>query len=338
MNILITYNEPPERSNVHYECHGEVMEQVEDVQNALKELGHQVDTLSIGKNIKEELQFIIGSPYDLIFNLCESILENSRLQASFTGFLEIACIPFTGSGAEAILTAVNKYKAKVLLKKEGIPTPDGWLLREGEQADRIVQEIPLSSYPVIVKPNMEDGSIGLSQDSVAENPDKLRFILNERDRSYTGDRLIEQYIAGREFNIGYLGKNDLVALPVAEIRFKPSFPGRYRFLSYDAKWSKDSPEFEQYERINSPDIPQSTLNQIVQFGKAAYKIIRLSGYGRVDFRMDESGNVYVIDVNANPDLAKNAGLAKSAQVAGLSYASLIQRIIDCPFYLQRKHL
>lgn len=339
MKILITYNQPPAHSSRHYACHGEVLEQVEDVQTALKELGHKADTLSIGKNIKEELEIIIRAQYDLIFNLCESILESSKLQASFAGFLELMGIPFTGSGTEGILTAVNKFKAKTLLLSQGIPAPDGWLIREGEEPTEVLPEIPLSSYPVIIKPNMEDGSIGLSQSSIAEGPHELKSILNRYEKEYTGDTLIEQYIAGKEFNVGFLGRSSLKSLPVAEIRFRPSFPGHYKFLSYDAKWREDSPEFGQYERISPPSIPQNILNQITQFGEAAYKTIGLSGYGRVDFRMDSLGNVYVIDVNANPDLSRSAGLAKGAQDKGLSYATLIQEIIECPFCISaNRHL
>lgn len=335
MKILITYNEPPPQSSAFYTCHGEVLEQVEDVQSALKELGHETNVLSIGRNIKEELRFILDHPCDLVFNLCESILENSRLQPSFTGFLEITGIPFTGSNTETILTAINKYKAKILLLQQGIPAPKGWLLRESEAPDKILQEIPISSYPVIVKPNMEDGSIGLRQGSVAKTPDKLVLSLDRYKKECTGDALIEQYIAGREFNVGFLGKDDIKPLPPAEIRFKSSFPGRYKFLSYDAKWEKDSPEYAHYERISPPNLPESTLTRIIQLGKAAYKAVGLSGYGRIDFRMDNQGNLYVIDVNANPDLSKSAGLARSARNAGVSYTSLIQAIIDCPFYIKR---
>ena len=328
MKVLITYNIVDESIGDDYLCHYGVMEAVESVSSALKELGYPFTVLGIGDDTAREIKQLIHSDADVVFNLCESIKGKSRLQPCFAGTLELLGIPYTGSDFEATILAIDKRKTKALLKRNSIPTPVDWDSHSLIHGDTSLDDV---DFPVIIKPAKEDGSIGIHQSSVVEERDKLGDILEDRIDTYGEQILIERFIAGREFYVGFLGNDPLRSLPIAEIGFGALPKGYKNIMSYQAKWDVDSIERRQFRRICPAEVDGSLKEQLIRYARGAYEVVGLYGYGRIDLRVDLEGNVYVIDVNANPDITIGQGFPLTAEVGGIQYPELIKILIDCAF-------
>jgi D-alanine-D-alanine ligase len=321
MKVLITYNAINENFKEDYLCHFGVMDAVKSVGDALVELGYSFTTLGIGDDISCEIGMLMDTDADVVFNLCESINGKSTLQPAFAGALELLGIPFTGSGSGALTLAIDKRKTKAMLRRNGVPTPTDWVLDSIDDVD----------FPVIVKPAMEDGSIGIEQSSIAENKEELDTLIRDRGRKYGHNLLIEDFISGREFYVGLLGNEPPIALPVAEIKFR-SLPDGYRnIMSYQVKWEEDSLEKRAFHRDCPAEVDEDLRKRLIDVATRAYNAIELRGYGRVDIRADGEGNPYVIDVNANPDITSGQGYPLIAQIGGISYPELIRKLIDYAF-------
>lgn len=338
MKVVVTYNIPSTAIPEDFVCHQGVMDEVRDVTGALDELGYSYQVLGIGQDLKRELSSLAYSEADLVFNLCESISGLSSLQPCFAGYLELLGIPFTGSTAAGITVAIDKRKTKAVLHSMGISTPDSW------EAAEILPLVDPSlacresslPFPVIVKPACEDGSIGIDQASIAASWDELRAALGRAVRRFGSTNvLVERYIEGREFYVGFLGNTDLKPMPVSEIAFEGLPPGVRPIMSYEAKWVPESIERLKFRRICPAQLASDTAVQIVKVCEAAYKAVGLSGYGRIDIRWEAAtGELHVLDVNANPDITDGQGLPFTAEYVGLPYPQLIEAIIG--YALERK--
>ena len=207
----------------------------------------------MGNDIRRELTYLADCDADVIFNLCESINGQSGLQPCFAGYLELLGIPFTGSDSAGITIAIDKRQTKAILQSRGINTPQAWLAASLLPLLDPAQEQALSGrvrLPVIVKPAREDGSIGITQQSVATTWNELRSAVQEAAQRFGAENvLVERYIEGREFYVGFLGNTRLQSLPVSEITFE-NLPSELKpIMSYDAKWDPDSPERRSFRRL-----------------------------------------------------------------------------------------
>lgn len=342
MKIIVAYNIPSSAIPEEYVCHEGVMDQVRDVTNALEELGHSYEVLGIGHDLRRELAYLAASQADLVFNLCESIKGESALQPCFAGYLELLGIPFTGSSSAGITVAIDKRQTKAILQSAGVGTPPGWLASTFVPLLEPAHERALAttvSLPVIVKPAREDGSIGINQDSVATTWDELRSALRQAvDRFGADNVLVERFIDGREFYVGFLGNEQLQVLPVSEIVFEDLPPELIPIMSYDAKWVPDSPERGSFRRLCPAPLTPEAQAAIVATCEAAYKRVGLSGYGRVDVRWETSTNtIHVLDVNANPDITDGQGFPVTAAEIGLTYPKLVEAIITHALQRARAH-
>jgi len=334
--------------------------------------------MGIGADLGRELKILADTSVDVIFNLCESLCGESRLQPCFAGYLELLGIPFTGAPAEAITLAIDKLKTKALLSAAGIPTPEYYhvdqILPEGAGADeeeageagvaageagaaagtgatprseRTEAELPPpSSFPLIVKPAQEDGSIGIEQSSVAENRSQLISLLKKSTGRFGRHILVERYIAGREISVGLLGNDCIEVLPLVEATFAAQPAGYRPIITYQVKWEPESGEHQRFRRICPAPLAPDLAKYIEVICRKAYQLIGLSGYGRIDIRLEtDTSRPYIIDVNANPDLTgygygssldNSATLPLAAQVAGITYPELIDRIIKCALLRRTK--
>jgi D-alanine-D-alanine ligase len=331
VKVLVVYNEPlPGQSDAHL-CHSDVLEEVEHVTTALQALGYSYSALSIGKDMRSELVRLAYAGVDCVFNLCESILEQSRLQPCFAGFLELLGIPFTGASACGLHNAMDKQVAKALLLQAQMPTPHAWkggdlLAALCSATHDMAACLPL---PLIVKPSKEDGSIGISQASVATTPQDLRVVLEKATQKHGADGvLVEQYIPGSEFCVGFLGNENPQAFPLIEYSFDAFPEGYYPIRSYESKWDVDSVEKRSIKRLYPARISAGKAAAVVATCKQVWRIMRLTGYGRIDIRCDaRSNDYYVIDVNANPGIRPVGDFAFGASHAGIAYPELIDRIL-----------
>ena len=261
--------------------------------------------------------------FDVVFNLAdEGINLNTQFEPNIVAFLDLLGIKYTGCSHISLTNCLDKVLTKRILKSCGIPTP------EFEVFDDEIAFLPEISlkFPVIVKPSKEDGSMGIREDSVIHSPDRLKDKINQIAKKYKQPVLVEEFIEGREMNVGVLGNKHPMSLPVSEIIFNlPS--NKIHFLPYSAKWNKGA-VYEIGTVANCPaDINAALESRLRKISLKCYLLMGLDSYGRVDFRIDEDGNPFVLEVNPNPDISPDAGLANMARKSGMDYPELLDKIV-----------
>lgn len=321
MKIAIVYNRPAQTGEANWQSSQDVIQQVEAVQRSLEEL--QVDYLSIPfdrdpacfiATVKEE-------KIEAIFNLCESVDDDSQLIGHPAALFELLGLPFTGSGPLPLMLTTDKLLSKRLLTAAGILTP-GYLAYNGGDI------LPLLDFalPAIIKPRLEDASIGIDQDSIIFKKKDLREKLPAFYQKY-GPLLLEQFIDGREFNISLFGYPKAHVLPVAEIDFS-SFPKELqKIVGYRAKWDEAAFEYHNTERIFPQKLPHLLERNLRKVAAEAFKLFMLRDYGRIDLRTDHLGKIYVLEANANPCLSPDAGFAAAAGQCRMSFTDIVRDFV-----------
>ncbi|MCL2669939.1 MAG: hypothetical protein FWE89_04575 [Syntrophaceae bacterium] len=299
--------------------------QSEFVAQSLRALGHKPLVLPFSLNLQAVAEALKTLHPDRVFNLVETLSGKGSLAHLAPSLLDSLGIPYTGAGTEAMLTTSNKIFAKQRLKAAALPTPPWLTPDQGEQAGGI-------SGPWLVKSVWEHASIGLDEDSVITSTDR-RILLMEMARrtpSLGGHPFAEAYIDGREFNLSLLaGPNGPEVLPPAEIHFGAYPAGKVRVVGYRAKWEEASFEFQHTPRSFSfPEEDRPLLKQLRSLALRCWDLFDLHGYGRVDFRVDWEGRPWILEVNANPCLAPDAGFHAATREAGLLFPESIKRILD----------
>jgi D-alanine-D-alanine ligase len=304
--------------------------QVEAVSQALAELNHDPVPVSFSLDVKQTLKKIAEINPALVFNLVESIDGQGRLIHLAPSILDAMNIAYTGAGTDAIFTTSNKILAKQMLRGARIPTPFFVTLEKAGQ-----RRSPLCN-PGIIKSVWEHGSVGIGYDSVVfpETRDQLLQEMDRRKDQLGGACFAEAFIEGREFNLSLLAKNGNgipQVLPPAEIRFENYPEDRHKIVDYKAKWESESFEYQNTVRsFDFPDQDRPLLDRINKIARECWKLFNLKGYARVDFRVDDSGNPWVLEVNTNPCIAPDSGFVAAAGKADLTFSQIIERIIHEP--------
>ncbi len=324
MRVAIIYNEPyPSR----YDTTGEtkavlgVLDAVAAVYNSLLELGYDVTRVPLMPPLEQASRKLNSLDADLVFNLFEGFCGYPETEALAPEALSELGIPFTGCLGTAIRLALDKAKAKVILKAAGIPTPDFQLLNP-----QILHMFQLN-YPCIVKPRGEDASHGLTSESMVSNFASLEKQVKAISESYGGGALVEEFIDGREFNVTVLGNSRCDVLPVSEIVY--SLPSEMpRILTFAAKWETNSLYFQGTRVVCPAAIGMLEQEHIAETALVAFRLLGCQGYARVDMRMDGKGQLNVFEVNPNPDISPGTGAARQAEAAGMTYTQFIEKIVE----------
>jgi D-alanine-D-alanine ligase len=216
----------------------------------------------------------------------------------------------------------DKGKTKHIFVSEGIPTPKYRIFREGQKISYSLR------FPAIVKPNNEDGSFGIDSGSVVNNLEELerrvRFILEE----FKQPALVEEYVEGREFHVSVFGNYpNTEILPISEITFENFPAGKPKITDYNAKWLKDSEEYKNTPVRCPAEIEPALEEKIRKLAEECMRIFMFRDYGRVDIRMDENGNLFVLEVNANPDISPKAGYMRSFMATGRTYSDFVNSVV-----------
>jgi D-alanine-D-alanine ligase len=210
----------------------------------------------------------------------------------------------------------RKAVANTLLERAGLPVPR-WTLAQG----KIEDDFPL---PAIVKPAAEDASAGLDRQSVVTDKKSLKTRIAAMTEQFD-EVVVQQYIAGREFNVGMVGDR---TLPIAEIDFSTMPEGTWPILTYAAKWHVGSAEDLGSRPVCPAQISQRFADRLARLAETAWRTMQGKSYGRVDIRVDEAGKPWILEVNPNPDLTDAAGLSRMAKAAGWEYPELVRRIAE----------
>ena len=299
--------------------------EIEAVEKALKEGGFGVKMLGLRRINSKVVAKIEEINPDAIFNLCESLYDQARHEMFVAGLFELLKIPYTGSPPFALGLALNKRKAKQILRAAGLPTPASILTIQG-------QPFSLSDLtpPYFIKPVREDASIGISSHSVVttkeEALERVKFI----HETYHQPALIEEFIAGREINVSIMGPAygqvsestplEPRVLAVGEIDFSKMPENEPNIVSYQAKWDPKSPLYEATEPRYPAKLDPEIQTKIEKIALRAYQEIGCRDYARIDGRLrDEDGKFFILEINTNPDISPEAGLDRAAHVAGMTY-------------------
>lgn len=317
-NILS--NDPvPDEENGEFDSVTDARTEITAVRTSLRELGYTVRTLGLRKITASVVKRIQEINPDCVFNLCESLYEESKYEMYVAGFLELLRIPYTGSPPFALGLALNKLKAKQVLQSAGIPVPLGVLVAPGETA-----KFETLTPPYIVKPVREDGSLGISKDSVVETKSAALERVDYVHKTYNQPALVEEFIDGREMTVTVLGNETPRVLAISELDFS-KFPKKEpNIVSYQAKWDAASP----LNYICPAETTPALKNRIEEVAVKAFKEIGCRDYARIDMRVSDNRWVYILEANTNPDIAPESGMEQAAKSAGLIYTDIIKEIIE----------
>ncbi|MFW5693196.1 MAG: D-alanine--D-alanine ligase family protein, partial [Thermoguttaceae bacterium] len=311
----------------------DVLVQAEAVSDALRRNGHTVDALPVSLNLADLREAVAAIRPDVAFNLVESLDGHDRLGPLAPWLLEALNCPYTGAPAGALASLSDKVRAKVRLRRAGLPTPD-WVAHGGlspSHPGEAAGDSPPAAPRYIIKPIHDHGSAGIGPDSIV-GPDtggSVLAALAERERRLARPCFAERFIDGREFNLSVLaGPGGPEVLPAAEIVFV-DFPAEEpRIVDYAAKWEPDSFVYRNTpRRFDFPDSDRALLRELNETAEACWHVFGLKGYARVDFRVDADARPWVLEVNANPCLSPDAGFAAAVERAGYAFREAVDRMV-----------
>jgi D-alanine-D-alanine ligase len=301
-----------------------IRDEVGAVEESLRSAGLHPYILAIESFTKDLVQRLSDLSPRFVFNLCEELNGKNEQEMYVAGCLELMGIPYTGSGPFALGLALNKFYVKKVLQSFGIPTARGFVCYFGQKP-----AIPRGMrFPMLAKPSRQDASLGINSDSVCHNAEKLEKQIRYIHQAYEQEVLVEEYLDGREFNVSVVGDRDPEVLAISEIDFTGLPDGEPKIVSYRAKWDEESPMYSGTKPICPAMIPKRTENRIKDIAVRSYRCVGCRDYARIDMRTDARGNLNVLEVNPNPDIAPDAGFARAARAAGYSYADIILRISE----------
>ena len=341
MRIAIVHNALTDKSLPDEQ---DVIRQVEVVDEALRELNHETIILPCGLNLASFKQCIGQYQPDLAFNLVESLDGEGRLISVIPSLLETMGIVYTGSPSESIYMTSNKVMAKRKMQEEGLPTPVwiGPYPKDLYSMYAVGMNECRKNTPWIIKSVWEHASLGLDGNDLVY-PERLSDLIGSmqaRAPKLGGICFAEQYIDGREFNLSMIaGQNGPEVLPPAEIIFEGYQKIKPRIVCYNAKWDEGSFEYSHTPR-QFDFLPEDAplIQSLKQTAIACWNLFGLGGYARVDFRVDPEGNLWILEINANPCLSRDAGFAAAMARSGMTFSHGVSRILDDALKRREKRL
>jgi D-alanine-D-alanine ligase-like ATP-grasp enzyme/ribosomal protein S18 acetylase RimI-like enzyme len=297
----------------------DALEQAEIVRELLASLGHTSVRLEATSDLDALGARLRSEAPGLVVNLVESLDGIAERIHWVPRWLESLGLPFTGGGSAAIRVTSNKLEAKRRLRAAGVPTPD-WVEPGAEP--------PEAKRRWLLKPIFEDASIAIDDDAVVEaGGAELRARMEARARQVGRAVFAEAYVEGRDFNVGLLAKpGGIEVLPAAEVEFENWPEGKPRLYGFAAKWDPRSLEWDRTPTVFGSAGPLAPRLEALVRECAA--LFGLSGYARVDFRVDASGTPLVLEVNSNPCLSPESGYLEAAALVNLTPRDVMERIVD----------
>jgi len=306
-----------------------VIEEIGAVENGVQTLGHQCFVMAIHDEILTVMHWLQEIRPDVVFNLCESVYGNTCWEMNIPALLDLFRISYTGSSPLTLGLCQDKGKVKDILQSQGILTPRYKIF------DRGVGPVKGNIFPIIVKPLHEDGSLGISKESVVFDNEALSRQIQYVIEKYHQPALVEEFIDGRELNAGLLESDGKVGvLPISEIDYSEFPEGVPKICGYEAKWMADSIEYQKSKPICPAPLEWVMKKRVEHIAVKAFKLFGCRDYARVDIRIDRNGKIYVLEVNPNPDISPESGMTRAIKVQGMTYEDFIGALLERA--LQRK--
>jgi D-alanine-D-alanine ligase len=295
-----------------------------DVITTLTALGHEVQTLGVHDDLGDIRRAATDWKPHIAFNLLEGFDDVTIFDQNVVSHLELLKLSYTGCNPRGLVLSRDKSLSKKLLAYHRIPVPEFEVFRMG----RPIRRPKRLTFPLIVKSLTQEASIGISQASVVDNDEKLKERVTFIHESIHTAAIAERYVEGRELYVGVLGNQLLQALPVWELFFTNMPADAKRIATDRVKWSVKYQKKYGIESGPAKELADSANAMIQHICKRTYRALELSGYARIDLRLDEAGNVWVLEANPNPQIARGEDFAASAEKAGMPYDAMLQRIIN----------
>jgi len=295
-----------------------------DVKAALTALGHEVTLLGIFNDITPLFEEVRERRPDIIFNMMEVFNDQTQMEKNMAAVLEILDIPYTGASSGNMFVCNNKALSKKIFTFHHIKVSRFHTYSRGKRVG-IIAKLRL---PAVIKPLCEEASRGISQASIVDNPEafaqRIKFIHDTMQM----DVIAEEYIEGREMYVSVLGHKQIMVLPPREMIFGNMPEGEPRIATYKAKWDDAYRKKWGIKSTPADKLPDGWQENINDVCRRAYRALDLDSYVRFDIRVTSTGEVYIIEPNANPCIAKIDEMAQAALKAGISYEDLIQKVLD----------
>jgi len=301
------------------------LKQAKSIAEALRILGYKPVLLPFDLDLKQTIIKLKSLKPQAIFNIVETLASKGSLIYFAPAILDTLGIPYTGCGTQAVFQTSNKPLAKKIMRDAGISTPD-WIEQDGFCAPKD------TAKRYLIKSSWEHASIGLDEHSLVHYTSKAKIVkeMNYRKEKLGGSCYAEAYIEGREFNVALIsGKASVKVLPIAEMLFQNYSPDKLKIVDYKAKWDADSFEYNNtIRKFHFPEKDANLISALREIALRCWDLFSLRGYARVDFRVDNNGKPWVLEINSNPCLSPDAGFAAALQQAKIKYHEAISLIID----------
>jgi len=293
----------------------------QNLYEALTSLGYSVNKLAV-RGTLEELEDLLCSfsPNNtFIFNNCDGFNGNNLGAVDVIRLIERMGFKHTGALSDAIELCIIKPRSKERLIQFGVPTPRFQVYKRAEGKFHL-------NFPVIIKPSVEDASMGIDLDSVVSNRESLMHKIAYIVEKYEQPAIVEEFVCGRELAVAMMGNEFIEILPIAEEDFSFVTNPLERLLTYDSKWKIDSPYYQNIPARVPAVLTRKESQSVKKAAESSFKAMGLRDVGRVDIRFNE-GIPYVIDINELPDLSIEAGYWNSARATGITYPHMVERIL-----------
>jgi len=296
---------------------------VPQVARTLRRLGHRVSILGVHGDVKRLIAGLSRRKPDLVFNLMEMFGDNVFGDIPVTGLLELLGVRYTGSGPGELYLSQDKGLTKKLLAFEDILYPR-YAVFSRQAAFETGGNLRM---PLFVKPLRSDASLGIGGKSLVHDAVALMERVAAIHKELADSALAEEYIDGREFYVGVIGNAQLKALPPVEVDFTGFPEGVPKVMDSKAKWDERSKEYKGTRSVMAT-LPDELRARLQKVAVDAYRALRVRDYGRVDLRLTDTGEIYVLEVNASCYLEKSSEFAMAAAASGMDYPRLIEEVVN----------
>jgi len=298
-----------------------IHDEIPIIEDVLRSAGWEPLAVSVGEDIIAALGALAARRPRAVVNLCDDLRGRSDHEMHFTGALELLGIPYTGATPLALGLYRDKVLTKLILRGHGIPTAP-FLLAEGPDTPRGTLR-----FPVVAKPAAEDGSLGITDASVASDEGEARRAIAAVGEKF-GPVLVEEFIEGRELNVPVLGNAPPRVLPVSEIDFTALAPGMPHICGYEAKWRHADARYSGTTGVCPAALADPLRADIERCSALAFRVLGLRDYARIDWRLSPTRGLMALEANPNPDISPASGFLRSVRAAGMDYPEFIGLLIE----------
>jgi D-alanine-D-alanine ligase len=327
LNILLLFDlsiPAPENNDLSDLMSTEEWKDEAILHRALRELGHEVRPIGLFDDLQPLFDQLKREPPDLIFNQCEAVHADRQFEPNLVALLELLKLKYTGAPPTAMHICKDKSLAKKILTFHRIHVPRFTTSHRSHP----IRRLPDFSFPAFIKPLNLEASEGIAQVSFAESEEEALERVRYLHENVSSDVIIEEYIEGRELYVGVLGNQRLTVFPPRELFFREVPEGEPKFATYKAKWDDKYRKRWGIRSGAAASLPDGVEEQMIEACKKIYRLFQIRGYARIDFRLKPSGELFFIEANPNPSIARDDDFAKAAEKSGLSYGEMLSQIIQ----------